>query len=300
MRRAFRALALAVFVAASCAAVANAIPVKIVNRINAIGLVDYTHRPSFKVGDFVRYRVNTTTDGAESSAYLLTVLIAGEEEFWGEKCFWLETWTDDVDGRKESVASLMSYDVFRDSLADERIQLYRRKLINGIDENGLPAEELIRGTANLGSIRSAPNRPTGYDVDTVGVDTVQTPLGLIHARHVDIMTGKQATRTEGDSTVYLENRETRSRWLAPEVAITRVAREDTRTTSGRRAWKLGYSRESGPMIVKETSVVSARVVEAGHGLKARLVPPARATSFEQQAAARRAAPARKGATAARR
>ena len=63
MRRAFRALALAVLVAASCAAIANAIQVTVVNRINAIGLVDYSQRPTFKVGDFVRYRVNAGGGG---------------------------------------------------------------------------------------------------------------------------------------------------------------------------------------------------------------------------------------------
>jgi hypothetical protein len=300
MRRAFRALALAVLVAAFCAVVANALQVNVVNRINAIGLIDYSRRPAFKVGDFVRYRVQTSNAGAQTGEYVLTVLIAGEEEFWGEKCFWLETWSDEASGKKETVGSLMSYDIFADSLGDERIQLYRRKIINGIDENGNLGEELIRGTANLSSIRTAPNRPTGWESDTLGVDTVMTPLGVLHGRHVEIRTGKQATRSEADSTVYMENRETRSRWLTAEVPITRTAREDSRSTSGRRAWKLGYSRESGPMIVKETSLVSARVIETGHGLASRLLPASRSTSFAQQAAARRAAPARKGATAGRR
>lgn len=284
MRRAFRALALAVLVAASCAGVANAIQVKTVNRINAIGLVDYSRRPTFKVGDFVRYRVASGT-GADASSYVLTLLIAGEEEFWGEKCFWLETWSDDEAGKMDAASSLMSYDIFNDSLADERTQLYRRKIINGFGENGQPAEELTRGTANLSSMRSAPLRPAGQIRDTLGVDTLQTPAGLFHGRRINIESGKSTTRSEGDSTIYIENREHRSRWFTTDAPITHVAREDSRTTSGRRAWKLGYSRESGPLVVKETSFVSARIIEVGHGLLARMLPPERSTSFAQQAAA---------------
>jgi len=286
MRRAFRMAAIALVAITACSASIAPTKVTIVNRINAIGLVDYTRHPTFKVGDYVRYRVHVGGGNNTVTDYLMTILVAGEEEFWGEKCFWLETWTDDIDGRKQTVSSLMSYDIFNDSLADERFQLYRRKLIGGIDENGAPAEEIVRGSANLSSVRSAPTRPFGYKADTLAVDTVLTPLGAFHSRHVEILSGKTATRTEADSTIYLENRETRSRWLDASVPITHVSREDSHQTDGRQAWKLGYSRESGPMIVHDQGFSSARIVEIGHHLKSRLLPSARSTSFAEQAAAK--------------
>jgi len=71
--------------------------------------------------------------------YTVTVLIAGEEEWWGEKCFWLETWTDHGGKFPDRTASLISYAIFDDSLADERLQMYRRKLISGVEEGGKPA-----------------------------------------------------------------------------------------------------------------------------------------------------------------
>ena len=287
MRRAFCALALVALVTASCAAIASAIQIKYANRIDAIGLVDYSRPPKFKVGDYVRYRVTNNTAGADRSTYILTLLIAGEENFWGEKGFWLETWTDEP-GKIESVASLMSYDIFNDSLADERIQIYRRKISNGIDEHGNLAEELTRGNSNLNSVRTAPARPSGWQADTMGVDTVLTPLGLLRGRRVNITTGKQLTRSEGDSTIYLESRDTRSRWIAGEIPITHLAREDSRSSSGRRAWRIGFSSESAPMLVKEDGSLTARVIETGHGLKPRLIPPDRARSVEQQAMAAKA------------
>ncbi len=293
MRRAFRALALALPVAACCATAASAAEVTVVNRVNAIGLVDYRHKPDFKVGDYVRYRVVSGSDvGNQRSEYLLTVLIAGEEEFWGEKCFWVETWTDDADGKKSVVASLMSYDIFNDSLPEDRLQFFRRKVMSGFDENGRPIEELMRSSANLGSMRATPGRTFGSKIDTLAVDTVLTPVGTFRGRHVEILSGKSATRNDGDSTVYLENLEHQSRWVSPEVPITHISREDSRNTMGRQAWKIGYSRDSGPMVIRETAYSAARVIEIGHGLMSRILPKERATSFAQQAAARRGAAAK--------
>lgn len=284
MRRALRAAGLTALLVALPALLSAAPAVNIVNRINAIGLVDYNGRPTFKVGDYARYVVTNTGPGIDKPAYTLTVLIAGEEEFWGEKCFWVETWIDDPTGARESNASLMSYSIFADSLADERIQLYRRKTISGFEENGLPMEELTRGAANLSTLRSSPVRPFGYVADTLGADTVHVDAQVLDCRRVRLEQGKSLTQTVGDSTVYVENRESRVRWSSRSVPITHMAREETRDTQGRRAWKVGYSNDALPMNVKETSFTVARVVGFGHGLVSRLLPKERATSFAQQAA----------------
>ena len=289
MRRALPALVLAALITAFYAAPASAIPVKVVNRINAIGLIDYSARPTFKVGDYARYKVVNGGGGADPKEYVLTILIAGEEEFWGERCFWVETWNDDPGGRGEAAGSLISYAIFDDSLANERVQLYRRKLVAGAEETGEPAEELTRGTSNLNSLRSAPIRPMGYKSDTLGADTVQTPMGLLQARKVQVEQGKSLTQTQTDSTVYQETREKHLRWLTNEVPLTHVAREDAYNTEGRRAWKLGYSSEASPLLTRETGYTFSRLIEYGHDGVSRLLPPERRMSIEQARARAKAA-----------
>src|SRR5262249_29444747 len=78
--------------------------------INGIGLVDYAHKPTFKVGDWVRYRMLSHSELGESDDYTLTLLIAGEEDFWGDPGFWLETWAELSTGQPSIRAALMSYE----------------------------------------------------------------------------------------------------------------------------------------------------------------------------------------------
>lgn len=285
MRRAFLVLPL-LLLSAVIAGIAHALPkITIVNRINAIGLVDYHHGAHFKVGDWVRYHVENRGLTSGRSDYDLTLLIAGEEEFWGEKCFWLETWSRDEGGREEAAASLVSYDIFNDSLADERIQIYRRKVISGVDDDNQPIEEITRSNSNLNQIRSGPVRPTGYTVDSLGTDTLSTPLGEFKARRVDIKTAKQLTRTEGDSTVVLETHNDRSRWMVPAIPITSVGREDIRDTRSRKAWKIGYASDAKPPALTDNGTGSARIVAIGHGgLVPKLLPADRAVPFAKPAA----------------
>ena len=61
--------------------------------MNAIGLIDYSTKPTFKPGDWVRYHVVGSNNEGDRDDYYVTVLIAGEEKFWGEDCFWIETRT---------------------------------------------------------------------------------------------------------------------------------------------------------------------------------------------------------------
>ena len=66
------------------------------------------------------------------------LLIAGEEEWWGDPCFWIETWTDAPGRPPETVCALMSYAIFDDSLAIQHMQLYQRKSCSGVNDDGLP------------------------------------------------------------------------------------------------------------------------------------------------------------------
>jgi hypothetical protein len=286
MRRA--SWALAAFLLPAVASIALAIPVSVkrATLIDAIALVDYSKPPRFKVGDYVRYHVTNTAVGVDVKDYTLTLLIAGEEEFWGEKCFWLETWTDESGGGHQAAASLMSYDIFSDSLAEDRVQLYRRKVISGQDEDGHIQEDLTRGNANLSVTRNAPGRAGNYISDTLAVDSIQTPIGTLQSRHVHVFSGKRLTQNEGDSTLVTERRQERDRWLSDVVPITHMSFEKTETTSRRRSWRIGYSGDAAPERILDDGLLVGRVIETGHGLKPRLLPLDRATSFAQQAAKR--------------
>ena len=190
MRRAIRSLLLlcsAVLLAAPAARAQNR--PQIVSSIDGIGLIDYSGKPDFKVGDWVKYRMTGSSDMGMTDDYVITVLIAGEEEFWGERCFWIETWTDAAGRQPRATATLMSYAIFGDSLAIQRMQLYRRKSIPGIDENGKARQELIRAAASTLKSRTLFKRPIQWDVDTLSADTVHTPKGEFLAKRVSIRQG---------------------------------------------------------------------------------------------------------------
>ena len=259
MRRAIRVFTLAAF-ALALAWVSGHTEANVVQRINGIGIVDYSHKPTFKVGDWVRYRMTGESQMGMRDDYELTLVIAGEEEWWGEECFWVETWTDAKGRPPETAATLMSYAIFEDSAAIQHLQSYQRKSISGIDMNGQPIEEVTRPAASALKTRTAYQRPLMWDVDTLEADTVQTPAGLFHARKISIKQGTGVTTNMPDSTLYTEVRENRLTWFSLDVPITHIAREDVENTIARRAWMLGRSAEGSPLRMKERGMGSARLV----------------------------------------
>ncbi len=114
--------------------------------INGIGLVNYAvAKPDFKPGDWVRYRVSGANNEGASDDYYVTVYIAGEEHFWGEDCFWVETRTQSVGSAADvAIATLMSYSIFGDSLAIPRMKLFMRKTITDVNEDGTPRQDLTK------------------------------------------------------------------------------------------------------------------------------------------------------------
>src|SRR5262245_22675439 len=120
MRRAVAVLALLLAVAALDAPRSRAAKEVI---FNGIGLIDYRHKPDFKVGDWVRYHMKSRSELGATDDYQITVMIAGEEDFWGDRAFWVETWLDIPGQPTETRASLVSYEIFGDSVATQRLQL---------------------------------------------------------------------------------------------------------------------------------------------------------------------------------
>lgn len=286
MRRAIRTLCLicGAIALASAAARAQNRP-QVVTSVDGIGLVDYSRRPTFKVGDWVKYHMTGRSDMGMTDDYYVTVLIAGEEEFWGEKGVWIETWTDAVGRPPRATATLMSYAIFGDSLAIQRMQLYRRKSISGLDENGVARQEVVRAAASALKSRTLFKRPIMWNVDTLGIDTVQTPKGVFRARKVSIRQGTGATTSVRDSSIYTEARENRMSFMHDDIPITRVVREEVENVIARRTWEIGRSSASTEMFIRDRGVGEARLVDFGTGLEARLVPEKLRRSFAEQRAA---------------
>src|SRR5262245_50256592 len=80
-------------------------------------MVDFSKKPNFKVGSWVRYHGTANSKLGLHKDYTLTLLVAGEEDVWGDRCFWLETWTDHKGKEMLTAASLISYTAFGDTAA---------------------------------------------------------------------------------------------------------------------------------------------------------------------------------------
>jgi len=242
-----------------------------VELVNGIGLIDYSQKPHFKVGDWVRYHVTGSSETGMHDDYEVTVLIGGEERFWGEDCFWVETWTEPASGGGRAVATLMSYAIFDDSLPVPHLQLYARKIISEVSDDGRPVQNVMkRPTASLTSRKPIGER-VSMKVDTVGSDTVSVPPGLFQCKKVSMQQGIATTVDVGDSSLRTEVRENRLIYRTPEIPITAVAREDIEYSIMRKVWKIGHSEE-GPMRTMERSIGSARLTERGQNGHPQLVP----------------------------
>jgi hypothetical protein len=291
MRRAVTILALA---ALFCAA-ALVEPARAQTTINAIGLIDFGQPPDFQVGSWVRYLMKSRSATGVLDEYTVTVMIPGEEHWWGEDCFWVETWTEAVGKPTRATASLMSYEVFQDSLGLMRMQYYVRKVINGHDEQGRPVQELNMRPASTLRSREEPTPTFRVQIDTLGRETVALDVGSFDCLRVQFRQGRAQTGSQQDSTDYTELRETRDAFLNPRVPITHLVREDIEQRMTRKAWKIGASQDATPTIVLDDTRGSAVLVEFGYDGRSRMLPE----SMRKSLADRRARPGRTSAPARR-
>lgn len=254
--------------------------------MNGIGIVDYTRKPDFKVGDWARYRISSSSELGASDNYDLVVLIAGEEDFWGDPCFWVETWVDMPGSPPQTRAALMSYSIFSDTSATEKLLLYMRKMISQLNEDGTPRMEINKPAASTLRARREVKNPVTFTRETLGPDTVQTPKGLFQAQKVLLKQGKGVTQEVGDSTVYTEVREDRTSYYATEIPVTHLAREEIVSSNARKSWLTGRSGDALNLYLRDRAVGNARLIDYGHGLEARLLPVNLRKSIAEQAAER--------------
>ncbi len=276
-------LAFASVCAALASASAPAIAQEKVSRIDGIGLLDYSHgRAGFAVGNWARYHVSAKSDMGVVDDYDVTVLIAGEEHWWGEDCFWVETWTDAAGQPPGTAATLMSYAVFDDSLPVQHMQLYMRKTVAGLREDGRPDQQLYRRPASALKSRDPVGSKIAWNVDTLGTEDVTTAKGKMTCKRIRIEQGVGVTSQNPDSTQYTELRETRISFQTPQVPLTHIAREEIDTGYTRKTWAIGHSKEGGAANVLDRSHGVAELVDFGTGQTARLVPPESRHSLSPQ------------------
>ena len=256
---------------------------------NGIGLVDYTHKPDFKVGDWVRYRMSSSSELGVREEYDVTLVVAGEEDFWGDPSFWLESWVDFPGRPPETTASLMSYEIFEDTLAIQRLQLYTRKVINMLDDEGNPRIDINKPAASMLKTRREVKNPLRWTRDTLGGDTVVTPKHTFKTTKITLNQGTGTTQAVGDSSIYQELREDRTSFYTQEVPITHLAREDIVTTAARKAWLIGRSGDSNPLTIRDRGTGTARLIDYGHGMSGRLIPQHLRYSIAEQVAREKAA-----------
>ena len=267
-----------------------------VNMINGIGLLDYSRKPDLKVGQWIKYHMTGSSELGMHDDYTVTILIAGEETFWGERGFWVETWTEGKDEAPVAVATLMSYGIFSDSLPIPHLQLYSRKMITNLSEDGSPVEVISKRNAGSLKGRSEVADKVVWHVDSVGTETIKVPRGTYACKKVSFKQGIGSTADVGDSTIRTEVHEDRMVYMSPQVPMTGLVREDVSNLIQRRVWKAGNS-QNAPLRTMEHATGTAELIEWGMGLTPQLVPAKYRRKVAERETPAKTAPAR---TASRR
>jgi hypothetical protein len=258
-------------------------------RMSGLAYVDYRGKPRFKVGDWVKYRFTSKSDGGGHENYDMTILVAGEEKFWGDDCFWLETWTGGSTLTPQSTAFLMSYSAFGDTAWLQRLMVYQRKSVQ-VDDEGNVREELTRRV--LGGKARGDDRPSLTIVaDTLGRDTVHTAGGVYLCTKVQRRAGIGSVEEIGDSTIRNENWDKRTLYLSPRVPLTSLVREIDDRWITRKAWKPGHSGDAVQAYrMRGTGTLELLSFGSG-GLTPKLVPADAQRQLFNYGGPRRASPA---------
>jgi len=295
MRRAVRLSLLSLTLALAFAPAGHAAR----SAVDGAGMLDYTRPPKLEIGQWVKYRMQSTSLQGFKDDYTITILVAGEELWWGEPCFWIETWTEDAGESKRQMASLMPYTMYGDSNATKHVTWFLRKSIQGLAPDGTASQVIHRrDDSDLLARRGAPQEePVEIKRDTLGKQSTTVPVRTFDdclKTHQLLKMVEQVTK--GDSTIYYERNEERTQFRTLDVPLTSLAREDVDDHQLGRSWKLGESSKAGPLQTLERARGSFELVGMGKGeLTPELVPERYRKPMSQQNAAQKA-PAKAKAT----
>lgn len=232
---------------------------------SSIGLV-YLKQKLFRPGDWVLYQVEGENERGAVSTDYQRVQIGPEQTYRGEDCFWLETgWGPEQDHLAWGTM-LVSENIFLDSLADLRGNAYSRLLHTSTTAEGTP---LVMPTyvisPNNSDAELAARRPTYTEL---GTDTLDTPLGRIACRLVEVKRTFRSARDMADSTKQQGTLSTARRWYNTDlIPITGLVREEEEKVYFERAWPLGKPSTDFPMREVGKDVYRVHLLAVGHGAK---------------------------------
>ena len=238
-------------------------------RISGIGLIDY-RKKNFKVGDWVRYKIEVSNSNGNEAVSYQEVRIAGEETFRGEPCTWVETWFGPDTSSYVSDLTLVSNDVFKDPQADVRFSVYARLMMMEADEQGVPEMiEVKRAGAenaplpDLTSLRG--------EVDTVGFEAVPTARGSLESQIVKLHRRLRNPREYADSTINRITDVKRTTWMSRKVPITSLVKEVETEDWLRQAYKVGEVSTSAPETPVSSETRTVTVIDWGSGAKSEML-----------------------------
>ncbi len=249
----------------------SALAVEKLDPVDAIAMIDYKHGARFKVGDWVKYETKATSHQGYKTDYSVTILIGGEELWWGEKCFWVETQNSFSGQAPEVTASLVSYAIFEDSLPTIRFGRYVRKFVEGVDEAGKFIQQPFRRAPTEISSRSFKEHNPPHQLDSLGVARVEVPKGAFDALRIRKTYRVVETVQEGDSTVYFEMVQAHTYAWSDRIPITRLVSIEQDNIQRRRVWMIGESGNA-PLNIVEHVAGGTRLVDYGSGMKSISVP----------------------------
>jgi hypothetical protein len=237
-------------------------------RVSGIGLIDY-RKKNFKVGDWVRYRVEVANSNGMEAVNFQELRIAGEENFRGEPCTWVETWF----GKDSTSASwdltLISNEVFKDPQSDVRFSSYARMMMLDTDEEGRPDMTEVKRAGDPNTLPDL--TPYRGKVDTLGFDKVETLRGAIEARMVKLTRKLRNPRDIGDSTINKITEVVRTSWISPRVPITSLVQEEEIEDWRIQAYKVGEVSTSAPEVPFSSESRKVTVVDWGTGARSTLL-----------------------------
>jgi hypothetical protein len=256
--------------------------------VDGVGMLGYSFRPDIRIGDWVRYRTHGNSAQGYMTDYTVTILIAGEELWWGEECFWVETQTRYRDNPYEEVtASLVSYAVFEDSLPARHFQMYMRKMCEGVGDDGLLVQQPFLRSPGEFVARNFEVYEPGRKVDTLGVKPVEVPKGTFDGLHIRQNYREAITQQEGDSTVYFERNEDHDYYYSRAIPLTCLLRIDQENTQRRRVWLAGES-ENAPLRIDEYSKGVTELIDFGSGMRTTYLPASLQRPLREQLRANQA------------
>jgi len=243
--------------------------------IDGSGMVDFSKRPGFTVGSWVKYRTTGSSLQGHQDDYTVTLLVGGEEVFWGDPGVWIETWVEKPGMHLTPIASLISYSAFGDTLASKRILWFIRKTIHGLLPDGSPDITLsTRGEAEL-KLRKAnweKDEEIQTKIDTLEAGTATVPAGTFDVKRLRRVRGHAETAERGDSTVFYQRRYNQIFHLSDKVPITSLVKIEIDDTQEGKTWLAGQS-DKRPLQVLERAQGSTVLLEFGTGgLAPKLVP----------------------------